>query len=51
MAAQQFSGLCRAGVVDRHLHGLAGPDAIAEGRFEVRAAAETFMAAWGRAPA
>ncbi len=48
LAAQQFSGLCRAGVVDRHLHGLAGPNALAEGRAEVRAAAATFLAAWGR---
>ncbi len=47
LAAQQFSGLCRAGVVDRHLHGLAGPNAAAEARYEVRAAVTTFLAAWG----
>jgi AcrR family transcriptional regulator len=49
LAAQQFSGMCRVGVVDRHLHGLAGPGAIAEGQREVRAAVATFLAAWGAA--
>ena len=48
LAAQQFSGLCRAGVVDRHLMGMTGPDMVAEGRREVRAAAATFLAAWAR---
>lgn len=48
LAAQQFSGLCRAGVVDRHLMGMTGPDDVAQGRREVRAAAATFLAAWGR---
>jgi TetR/AcrR family transcriptional regulator, mexJK operon transcriptional repressor len=47
MAAQQFSGLCRAGVVDRHLIGIVSPGDIDEGRREVRAAAAAFMAAWG----
>ncbi|WP_164155856.1 TetR/AcrR family transcriptional regulator [Sandarakinorhabdus rubra] len=47
LAAQQFSGLCRAGVVDRHLFGLAEPDAAALAATEVRAAVATFMAAWG----
>ena len=47
VAAQQFSGMCRAGVVDRRLLGLAGPDDVEEGRREVRAAAATFIAAWG----
>lgn len=47
LAAQQFSGLCRAGVVDRHLMGMVSPDDVAQGRREVRAAAATFMAAWG----
>lgn len=47
LAAQQFSGLCRAGVVDRHLFGLAEPDATATAAAEVRAAAATFLAAWG----
>lgn len=47
LAAQQFSGLCRAGVVDRRLLGMTSPDDIAQGRREVRAAATTFMAAWG----
>jgi AcrR family transcriptional regulator len=47
VAAQQFSGLCRAGVVDRHLMGMTSPDNVEVGRREVRAAAATFMAAWG----
>lgn len=51
VAAQQFAGMCRAGVVDRHLMGMVSPDDVAQGRREVRAAAATFMAAWGAAPA
>lgn len=51
LAAQQFSGLCRAGVVDRHLMGMVGPDDLAEGRREVRAATATFLAAWAAPPA
>ncbi len=47
LAAQQFSGLCRAGVVDRHLMGMTSAGDLAEGRREVRAAAATFLAAWG----
>ena len=47
VAARQFSGLCRAGVVDRHLMGMTSPDDQAEAQREVRAAATTFMAAWG----
>ncbi|WP_235902940.1 TetR/AcrR family transcriptional regulator [Sandarakinorhabdus oryzae] len=47
LAAQQFSGLCRAGVVDRHLMGMTSPDNVEQGRREVRAAAATFMTAWG----
>lgn len=47
VAAQQFSGMCRSGVVDRHLMGIISPDDVAQGRREVRAAAATFMAAWG----
>ncbi|OSZ63701.1 hypothetical protein CAP39_13695 [Sphingomonas sp. IBVSS1] len=47
LAAQQFSGLCRAGVVDRHLMGMTSANDMAEGRREVRAAAATFLAAWG----
>lgn len=48
VAAQQFSGMCRAGVVDRRLLGLAGPDDVEQGRREVRAAVATFLAAWAR---
>ncbi|OSZ63698.1 hypothetical protein CAP39_13675 [Sphingomonas sp. IBVSS1] len=47
LAAQQFSGLCRAGVLDRHLMGMTSAGDKAEGRREVRAAAATFLAAWG----
>lgn len=47
VAAQQFSGMCRAGVVDRRLLGLCTPEDSATGRREVRAAAATFLAAWG----
>lgn len=46
LAAQQFSGLCRAGVVDRHLMGMVCSDDVEQGRREVRAAVATFMAAW-----
>lgn len=49
LAAQQFSGMCRSGVVDRHLMGMVSPDDVEQGRREVRAAADTFMAAWGQA--
>lgn len=48
LAAQQFSGLCKAGVVDRRLVGMAGPDDLEIGRRDVRAAVESFLAAWGR---
>jgi TetR/AcrR family transcriptional regulator, mexJK operon transcriptional repressor len=51
VASRQFSGMCRAGVVDRSLMGLASADDMAEGRREVREAAATFMAAWGTGPA
>lgn len=47
LAAQQFSGLCRAGVVDRRLIGIANDGDVEAGRAEVRAAVATFMAAWG----
>lgn len=48
LAAQQFAGMCRSGVVDRHLMGMVSPDNVEQGRREVRAAAATFLAAWGR---
>lgn len=50
-AAQQFSGMCRAGVVDRRLMGIESPDDAAQAHREVRDAVTTFMAAWGRTPA
>jgi len=48
MAAQQFSGLCRAGVIDRRMVGIADAGDEAEGEREVQAAVATFLAAWGR---
>lgn len=48
LAAQQFCGLCRSGVVERHLMGMVTPDAADQSQREVQAAVATFMAAWGR---
>jgi AcrR family transcriptional regulator len=50
LAAQQFCGMCRAGVVDRHLMGITSPDDREQGRREVQAATESFLAGWA-APA
>jgi AcrR family transcriptional regulator len=47
IAAQQFSGLCRAGVIDRRMVGICDPDDAQEIEREVAAAVATFMAAWG----
>ena len=47
IAAQQFSGLCRAGVIDRRMVGIVDADAEAAAEEEVRAAIATFLAAWG----
>ena len=46
LAAQQFCGLCRGGVVDRRMMGILGDDDGAEGEREVQAAVSTFLAAW-----
>ena len=47
VAAQQFSGLCRAGVIDRRMVGIHDPGDDATAEAEVQAAVATFMAAWG----
>jgi TetR/AcrR family transcriptional regulator, mexJK operon transcriptional repressor len=47
LAAQQFSGLCRAGVIDRRMAGIFDPADAATAQAEVEAAVATFMAAWG----
>lgn len=47
IAAQQFSGLCRAGVIDRRMVGISDPSDAEEGEREVQAAVATFLAAWG----
>ncbi len=51
LAAQQFSGLCRAGVIDRRMVGIFDPADAATAEAEVQAAVTTFMAAWGNAAA
>lgn len=48
MAAQQFSGLCRAGVIDRRMVGITDAADEATGDAEVEAAVATFLAAWAR---
>ena len=46
IAAQQFSGLCRAGVIDRRMVGIEDASDASEVDREVQAAVATFMAAW-----
>jgi AcrR family transcriptional regulator len=48
IAAQQFSGLCRAGVIDRRMAGIHDAHDPAEAEAEVQAAVATFLAAWGQ---
>ncbi|MEI6486277.1 MAG: TetR/AcrR family transcriptional regulator [Sphingomonadales bacterium] len=46
VAAQQFSGLCRGGVIDRRMLGITNDDDAAMANLEVDAAVATFLAAW-----
>jgi AcrR family transcriptional regulator len=47
VAARQFCGLCRAGVIDRRMLGITDPADADAAEAEVQAAVRTFMAAWG----